>query len=220
MRTKRFAIACFAAGALLFGSGAASASADPGEASSKSGSSDGKLSQETQAIVDDISSELRLERLKALQATGVTELNPEFAGTFVVDGWTDGQLTVRYLDTASSAERLLEIIDELNTSVPVKIVPIPTKVDVGLLKRNAETIDERLIDWFGGGAMNSFVSYAYDQLTGDAIISVSDQGELDAIQKQFGTTSFVFDGVPTDVRLLEGEPSEGFQYNRVDDTQR
>lgn len=68
--------------------------------------------------------------------------------------------------------------------------------------------------------MNSFVSYAYDQLTGDAIISVSDQGELDAIQKQFGTTSFVFDGVPTDVRLLEGEPSEGFQYNRVDDTQR
>ena len=174
----------------------------------------GDLDARTQQIIKEMPDDPLTDTVQMIQDAGINELNPEFAGTVLVDGFTDGQVVLRYLETSPAAEKLLGLVAELNTRAPLPIVSQPTDVNIGHLKE----LSLRLAEKNGSGALEYGVDHVtgvtYDMITGRTILTTADPASIESVRAQNGTDTITIDGVEIEVMYEAENGAEGFQVGR------
>ncbi|WP_157487041.1 hypothetical protein [Leucobacter salsicius] len=171
-------------------------------------------------MVDAVADEDAQKTIDLIQDAGINELNPEFAGMVLIDGEVEGQVTLRYYEKAPSAEKLLANVENLNATAPVKIVPAPTSVHIGLLERaSVELVDK------DGAAARAFgvagvTGTSFDMRTGEFILTTSDAASIERLTAANGAPGFNYQGLEVKVQFDDTDPTAGFQVARVTDSTR
>ena len=177
----------------------------------------GDLDARTHQTVKEMADDPFSDTVQMIQDAGINELNPEFAGTVLVDGFTDGQVVLRYLETSPAAEKLLGIVADLNTRAPLPIVPKPTTVNIGHLKELSQLLAEKN----GSGGLEYRVDHVtgvtFNMITGRTILTTSDPASVERVRATNGVAAITVDGVEIEVMYEAENVAEGFQVSRVND---
>lgn len=177
------------------------------------------LSHETRRVIEQLGDDDFNATVQMIQDAGINELNPEFAGDVLTDGFTEGTLVLRYLESAPSATKVLSIVESLKGKTPVPIVAEPTQVDIGNLNETAAVLTANNGDLAREHGIANVTGVETNLLTGRIILLTSDQASVDAAARNAdGTPSIMIDGIPVEVAYEPAGAAEaGFQASRVND---
>lgn len=202
----------------LLGLSPITANAVDSESSAATGDAAGTpLDPKTQPIIDSMADDRYQKTVRMIQDAGINELNPEFAGTVLLDGAVENQLTLRYYKDAPTADEVLRIVDELNREAPLKIVLEPTSVHIGHLEEVAlELIDPEGISRENG--IYDVTGATYDMRTGKMYLTTSDRGSIQRLTEAEGAPELEYKGLTVQVQYEERNPEAGFQASRNNDS--
>jgi hypothetical protein len=176
----------------------------------------GDLDPATQQIITETADDPFTDTVQLIQDAGINELNPEFAGSVLVDGVTDGRVVLRYLETSPAAEKLPGLVAELNTRAPLPIVLKPTTVNIGHLRELAQELTEKNGSGARGYGVDHVTGVTYDMITGRTILTTSDPASIERVRAENGTATITVDGVAVEGMYEAENTAEGFQVGRYD----
>lgn len=172
----------------------------------------GDMDAATHRVVESLADERSDATVQMIQDAGINELNPDYAGTVLVDAFTPGRIDLRYLESSPFAEELLRTVADLNKSAPMPIVPVPTSVDIGALEELALKLsDDDVAHEYG---IDDVTGVSFDMITGRVILMTPNLAQVDALRGSSTTPHIVVDGVVVEVMYEESSFEESFQSDR------
>ena len=167
---------------------------------------DDESEQEQQAVADPTIDDDYWKTVEMMQEAGINELNPEFAGTYLLDGSIDGQATLEYYESAPGAKKLLTIIQKLNKTAPVPIVPKPTTVHIGKI----QDILQKIVTPEAAAALGitDLDGANFNMQTGRVVMYTFDPAVVERIREVHGKASIDVEGISIEVAFRERTPLE------------
>ncbi|MGO3832411.1 MAG: hypothetical protein ACTJGT_00475 [Microbacteriaceae bacterium] len=215
--TKKFQLTATAATILLGGSlgfvGLTPAySVEQGTGAGKTAVNSDRLDPETQAIVDEMTDLATSDTMQMIQDAGLNDLDPRYQGLTVVDVELRGQVRLRFYEEADVANEILAIVDELNETSPLPIIPVPSQADI----RKARELGEHFTD--GGEdsiaaslGIHGVTGFSLDLFTGEVVVATNDPDSLATVVKKNGKPFVTYDGITIEVVFSDSNPLDGFQ---------